>query len=382
MANITHRGNTFRIRVFVGTDINGKKIMKSTTFTPPDDVTPKKAEKLAQEYAFEFERQCRGYTQFNDSMRFSELADWYFTNFAPIELKESTIYTYKGQYRNHIAPVLGNMKLKDITTPKLTQVMQSYDLNPSTVRKVYVIVQSIFRRAVEQGFIRSNPCHNVILPKNREQTKVMALNEGELRRFVTLINESSCDEDLKRIFLFLLLTGMRCGECFGLSWDDVDFENMTISIRHTLNDIGGKHSLTAPKTRKSIRTICMNETTAAILKEQREYVNQMKAALGSEYTHSEMVFPSAKGNYRDRSSVLTSLKRMTKGTEFEHMTLHKLRHCNATMLLNAGIELKAISDHLGHCDINVTADIYADVLEGMKRNIAVSIQNALPALPY
>ena len=382
MANITHRGNTFRIRVFVGTDINGKKIMKSTTFTPPDDVTPKKAEKLAQEYAFEFERQCRGYTQFNDSMRFSELADWYFTNFAPIELKESTIYTYKGQYKNHIAPVLGNMKLKDITTPKLTQVMQSYDLNPSTVRKVYVIVQSIFRRAVEQGFIRSNPCHNVILPKNREQTKVMALNEGELHRFVTLINESSCDEDLKRIFLFLLLTGMRCGECFGLSWDDVDFENMTISIRHTLNDIGGKHSLTAPKTRKSIRTICMNETTAAILKEQREYVNQMKAALGSEYTHSEMVFPSAKGNYRDRSSVLTSLKRMTKGTEFEQMTLHKLRHCNATMLLNAGIELKAISDHLGHCDINVTADIYADVLEGMKRNIDVSIQSALPALPY
>lgn len=45
MANITHRGNTFRIRVFVGTDINGKKIMKSTTFTPPDDVTPKKGRK-------------------------------------------------------------------------------------------------------------------------------------------------------------------------------------------------------------------------------------------------------------------------------------------------------------------------------------------------
>ena len=108
MANIKQRGNTFRIRVFVGTDNNGKKIMKSTTFTPPKDVTPKKAEKLAQEYAFEFERQCRGYTQFNDSMRFSELADWYFTNFAPVELKESTIYTYKGQYKKHILPVLGN----------------------------------------------------------------------------------------------------------------------------------------------------------------------------------------------------------------------------------------------------------------------------------
>lgn len=59
------------------------------------------------------------------------------------------------------------------------------------------------------------------------------------------------------------------------------------------------------------------------------------------------------------------------------MALHKLRHCNATMLLNNGVELKAISDHLGHCDINVTANIYADVLEEMKRDIAVSIEHTL-----
>ena len=370
MANITHRGNTFRIRVFVGTDINGKKIMKSTTFTPPDDVTPKKAEKLAQEYAFEFERQCRGYTQFNDSMRFSELADWYFTNFAPIELKESTIYTYKGQYKNHIAPVLGNMKLKDITTPKLTQVMQSYDLNPSTVRKVYVIVQSIFRRAVEQGFIRSNPCHNVILPKNKEQTKVMALNEGELHRFVTLINESSCDEDLKRIFLFLLLTGMRCGECLALSWEDIDFENMTISINHNLADVAGKHYLTTPKTESSIRTIGMSDKLAEILMEQKQYIEELSAALGDSFAHPEMVFSSARGNYRDRSALNTSFKRFLKGTGFEFLTLHQLRHCNATLLLNSGVDLKIVSEHLGHCDIGVTANVYADVLKSSKLKVA------------
>ena len=81
-----------------------------------------------------------------------------------------------------------------------------------------------------------------------------------------------------------------------------------------------------------------------------------------------------RGNYRDRSSVLTSLKRFTKGAEFKHMTLHKLRCCNETMLLNMGIKLKAISDHLGHCDINVTADIYADVLNGMKRTIADAVK--------
>lgn len=253
--------------------------MKSTTFTPPTDTTPKRAEKLAQEFAFEFERRCKGY--------------------------------------------------------------------------------------------------NVILPKNKEQHKVMALTEDELKRFVKMLNEKPCDEDVKRIIRVLLYTGMRSGECFALHWEDVDFENMSISIKHTLNDIGGKHELTPPKTKKSVRTIGMSKTVTDIFQEQKKYTDDLKIALGDSYAHPEMVFPSANGNYRNRSSVLTSLKRFTKGTEFEHMMLHKLRHCNATMLLNMGVDLKIISDHLGHCDINVTADIYADVLSSTRKVLADSIEKKL-----
>lgn len=374
MANIAKRGNTFRIRVFVGTDMNGKKLMKSTTFTPPDGVTPKKAEKLAQEYAFEFERHCKGYTELNENMRFSELADWYFTNYAPIELKESTVYTYKGQYKNHIEPVLGKMKVKDITTPKLTQIMQSYDLNPASVRKLYVIVQSIFRRGVEQGFIRETPCHNVILPKRKKSKKNKALDEEKLKRFVSFLDSNPWDEDFKRIIKVLLYTGMRSGECLGLAWEDIDFEDHTISINHTLTDIGGKHELTTPKTESSIRTISMGTELTKILLEQRAYIDDLKLVLGDSFAHPEMVFVSALGNYRDRNSVYHSLKRFTKGTEFEDMTLHQLRHCNATMLLNSGFDLKVVSEHLGHCDIGVTADIYADVLRSMKSKVAEQVE--------
>lgn len=168
MATITKRGDTFRIKVSLGYDKEHKQIIKSTTYKTPKGISPKKAEKLAQQFAYEFERKCKDYTELNESMRFSELADWYFENYAPVELKASTVYTYKGQYKNHIEPVLGNMKVKDITTPRLTQIMQSYNLNPATVRKVYVIIQSIFRRGVEQGFLRESPCHNVILPKRKK----------------------------------------------------------------------------------------------------------------------------------------------------------------------------------------------------------------------
>lgn len=370
MANITKRGNTFRIRVFVGCDMNGKQLVKSTTYTPPDGVTPKKAEKLAQEYAFEFERHCKGYSQLNENMRFSELADWYFTNYAPQELKESTIYTYKGQYKNHIEPVLGNIKVKDINAPRLTQIMQSYDLNSATVKKLYVIVQSIFRRGAEQGFIRDTPCCNVILPKRKKSRKNKALEEDKLKRFMEYLESKPWDEDFKRIIKVLLYTGMRSGECLGLMWEDIDFDEMTITINHNLTDVGGKHTLGSPKTESSRRVIGMSEVLASIFREQKAYIDKMSAALGKKFAHPEMVFTSALGNYRDRNSVYQSLKRFTKGTEFESLTLHQLRHCNATLLLNSGVDLKIVSEHLGHCDISVTANIYADVLKSTKAKVA------------
>lgn len=370
MATITKRGDAFRIKVSLGYDENKKQIVKSTTFVPPKGTTPKKAQKLAEEYAFEFERHCKGYTQLNENMRFSELADWYFENYAPVELKEGTVYNYKSAYNNHIKPVLGNVRVKDINTPRLTQFVQSLKLQPETVRKIYVVLQSIFHRGVEQGFIRDTPCRNVILPKNRSKKKKPVLDEEQTSRFMKLIEEKKCDPDIKRIIKVLLYTGMRCGECLALSWDDINFEEMTISIEHNLADVGGKHWLTTPKTESSIRTIGMSQALADIFREQKKYQEQLIEALGEDFSHPEMVFTSASGNYRDRSSLGTSLKRFLRGTEFDFLTLHSLRHCNATLLLNSGVDLKVVSDHLGHCDIGVTANIYADVLKSTKAKVA------------
>lgn len=381
MANITNRNGKFLIRVFTGRDVSGKQIVKSTTFVPPEGTSPKKGEKLAQEYAFEFERHCKGYSQLNENMRFSELAEWYFENYAPEELKPTTILNYEGQYRNHIKPVLGNKKLKEITTPMLTQFLKSlvkeHHLAPISVKKVYVVVQSIYRRALQQGFARENPCQNVIIPKKKATDKRYSLSEEETKRFLHLIRDKKWDEDVKRIIIVLLFTGMRIGECLGLSWEDVNFENKTIYIHHTLAYANGEMYLDTPKTKSSIRMIAMNATVEKYLMEQREYVEKLKTALGDKYAHPEMVFPSGQGNYRDRNSVLHSLKRMTKGTEFEDMTLHKLRHCNATLLLNSGVDLKVISEHLGHCDIGVTANIYADVLQKQKVSLAATLDDKL-----
>ncbi len=370
MATITKRGDTFRIKVSLGYDMEHKQIVKSTTYKPPQGVSPKKAEKMAQQFAYEFESKCRDYAELNEGMRFSELADWYFANYATIELKPSTAYTYKGQYDKHIKPVLGNMKLREITTPKLTRIMQTYKLKPQSVRKIYVVIQSIFRRGVEQGVIRESPCHNVIFPKGRKRKKKTSLDENEIKHFMSLLATKPWDEDFKRIIKVLLYTRMRSGECLGLMWEDIDFDDMTITINHNLTDIGGNHELSSPKTESSRRVIGMSEALASIFREQKAYIDKMSAALGKKFAHPEMVFTSALGNYRDRNSVYHSLKRFTKETEFESLTLHQLRHCNATLLLNSGVDLKIVSEHLGHCDIGITANIYADVLKSTKAKVA------------
>lgn len=75
MASITKRGNNFRIKVSLGYDSNYKQIVKSTTYVPPEGTPPKKAEKLAVAYAVEFENHCKGYSQLNENMKFSELAE-------------------------------------------------------------------------------------------------------------------------------------------------------------------------------------------------------------------------------------------------------------------------------------------------------------------
>lgn len=125
--------------------------------------------------------------------------------------------------------------------------------------------------------------------------------------------------------------------------------------------------MTPPKMKKSIRTIGMSKTVADILREQKKYTDDLKIALGDNYAHNEMAIIMTE----------VSLKRFTKGTEFEYMTLHKLRHCNATMFLNMEVDLKIISDHLGRCDINVTDDIYAGVLSSTRKLLEYSIDKKL-----
>lgn len=369
MATINKRGNTYQIIVSLGLDVNGKKIRKTTTYKPPEKVTPKKAEKLANEFAIEFEQKCKGMTSLKENMRFCDMAEWFIENYAKNELKEITAYNYESQIKNHLLPELGNIKLKDFTPAKITAFFKTRKYSPATCRKVYVILQSIFARAVEQGFIKETPCTKaVILPKAKQpKEKKPFLNEHQAKDLLKMVEDNT---QFNRIIKVLLYTGMRSGECLGLRWQDIDFENRTIHIENTLTDVGGKHWLQPPKTKTSNRYIALSDVLADIFKEQKKHNEEKISNLGKDYSYPEMVFTTDKGNYVDRSGLNTQFRRFVKGTDFDFITLHSLRHCNATLLINSGIDLKIVSELLGHSDVSTTANVYADVLESAKARVA------------
>ena len=119
MASIRKRGSTFTITAYMGYDEQGKQRKKTTTFRPPDGVTAGKAEKLAKAFAANWEDKIRGYVALDENRTFADLAKWYYESVAPSVLKPNVLTGYKKGIYDHIIPVLGNEKLKNITPPML-----------------------------------------------------------------------------------------------------------------------------------------------------------------------------------------------------------------------------------------------------------------------
>ena len=202
--------------------------------------------------------------------------------------------------------------------------------------------------------------------RNAERKKPF-LDENQAKDLLKMVEDNT---QFNRIIKVLLFTGMRSGECLALRWQDIDFENKTIHIENTLTDVGGKHWLQPPKTATSNRYIALSDILADIFREQKKYNDEKLSKLGKLYTYPEMVFTTESGNFVDRSGLNTQFRRFVKGTDFDFITLHSLRHCNATLLINSGIDLKIVSELLGHSDVSTTANVYADVLKSSKAKVA------------
>lgn len=208
---ITQRGKSYTFVVAMGRDVNGKQIRKTTTFTPPEGLTQKKADKLAKEEYVDFKRKCLNFTSLKEEMRFSDLCNEYFEIYASNKLKSSTVRLYERVSRIYLIPSFGNKRLKEISKSVLTDFfcgLEKRGLKTSTIRTFFIAMQSIWNYAMSQDYIKNNPCVGVILPNTvgKLDKSKKYLTTEEIPRF---LENFKSNDTLSIIVKLLLHTGLR-----------------------------------------------------------------------------------------------------------------------------------------------------------------------------
>lgn len=382
---------TFHMTAYDGYKIDSKghyvQARKYRSFRQPQDMGIRKARKIAKELDLEFQRQFERDQNTGVEMRLEEVWNWYKNYYAPNKLRDTTFYNIKNMVEIKILPELGHLKIGQITTNRITMFLNDVSIKKdketgkplkpkqyykdSYVQAIYSSLFRIFNVAISNGWIKDNPCNNAIKPRKNRTAKKKPL---EIEQIKDILNKTNEYTTYNAIIQFQIYTGMRIGETLALTWDDIDFKKREININKTVNFIKTDFIVGPPKTENSYRTLGMNNAIYHLLKLTKKEQNVRKRELKNLYEDHNLVFSQVTGNYIYRTEINNRLNTIKKGTDYEYITVHFLRHANATLLLNNGVDLKIVSAHLGHNDIKTTANIYADVLKSQQQKVAQIIE--------
>lgn len=274
---------------------------------------------------------------------------------------------------NHIIPNIGGLKIdkvsRDTIQALINKLYKGKKLSYSSVKKVYVALNSCYKHALDADIVTKNPCVGIVLPSQRENTKqVLPLSENDLE----LMKNELAKTDQKGLhlyyygyaYLLILNTGMRMGEALSLRWDDIDFEKRTVTIcKNNIlskkrdddgNKIGGYELLTqnSPKTVSGNRTVPLNCSAGEALLKLKENNTTPYVIINS---RQKQVLPS---NFE--RSFHAMLKNAGVSGEYG---IHALRHTFASMLFSKGVDVKIVSKLLGHSTVKITYDTYVHLFD-------------------
>ncbi len=261
---------SFKFKAFLGRDASGKQITKCTTWTPPKAGTEQRLMAQAEKEATIWERKAAEAFQKQqealkpDVITFEDFVNtkWMPTQMSIKDHRASTV-AFHEYLLKVILPYFGSCKLQDITAIDMERYMdylkntyktkQGTSPSPKTIRHHYATLHLIFNYAVNADYISANPLDKISTPKLVKH-KVDALSKSEAALFVKEIETQPLN--IRLMYTLLLTTGIRRGECFGLQWRDVDFENRSIHINRNVT-YTAREGVTVglPKTNAGLREI-------------------------------------------------------------------------------------------------------------------------------
>lgn len=356
-------------QITIGRDSTGKLIRKTVYGNTKTDVLKKLTQLQAKVFTG---------TYFEPSKLTLEqwLQSW-FETYKEISLRPQTKELYCTLINKIINPRIGWMKLceiKPIHIQDLVNRLHKEGYSSSTIQKIKNILNPAFKIAIVNKLIPESPIQNIQMPEKREK-QIRAFTKAEQTKFIEAAKRSYFYE----AYIIALNTGIRCGELLALNWDDIDFNNGEIKVNKTIitvKDASGKFVVQIqhmPKTQSSERTVPLPINCIKILKDLR------KKRLSKNFNDNNIVFCSKVGTYVFPKNFRRSMDVVTSKAGIEKCGTHVLRHTYATRLFEAGVDIKTVSELLGHSKIEITLNIYTHVFKDDKKE-AVQVLNQIMQL--
>lgn len=234
-------------------------------------------------------------------------------------------------------------------------------LSGTTIHRYHELLSSIFNTAVRWQVIFSNPCERVQPPKkNKPEPKF--LDEVQARELLTLLEDEP--PQFRIMVTVLMFTGLRRAELLGLRWEDIDTETGLLSVKRNLlyhPQTGTFESET--KTRQSQRTIKVPAAVCDLFREQKALQAARRLQLGDKWQNSGYIFTAWNGAALNPTTLSCSFSKFCKKHNLTGITIHGLRHTNATLQIAQHVPITTVAHRLGHVDATTTAKIYAHAIQ-------------------
>ncbi len=260
---------------------------------------------------------------------------------------------------------------------KLFEPISKGALSGRTVKHHHILLSSILHTAVQWQIITANPCERVKPPKVHHKEPTTLDDEQSIDLLELLDKE---DIKYRTIIKLLVLLGLRRAEVLGLKWCDVDFENNLVTIDRTIQYLSGKGTFESDtKTSSSQRTMKVPQSVITILSEYKTHQAMEILKLGDYRKNTGFIFTKADGTPIHPDTLTAWFSKFVERNNLPKVTLHSLRHTNATLLIANGTPLTTVSKRLGHASPATTAKIYAHAIRTADEIAAQEIENILTA---
>jgi integrase len=302
-------------------------------------------------------------------------------------VKPKTLERYKSILNQNIYPYpVANCLLEKLTTgllqKHLTVLLQSGGSNkqglaPRSVNATRRLLIGALDTAVRDDILSKNPA-TYTRPMKVIAPEIMVLTHEQAKRLIRCALQRS--RNAWAIIVLALGTGMRISEIFGLEWKNIDLDAKKLQVEKTVvTTNSGTLIQESTKTKTSRRTILLPDNVCYMLKRFRLWQKVRDIRFATHYSTSPWVLSNPQGKPRSPSSF--------SGHDFKQLLdlagidrkfrIHDMRHTHATWLLEAGVNIKVVSERLGHSSIRITLDTYAHVLQTMQQEAVDTLNDIL-----